>query len=442
MVRIAAVVIAPIAAATLMLSGCLAATPQPDSRQTGPPPTEIDTTHPPEGGPTAAAERGGADPATPPAPLVVHEWGTFTSVQGADGGTLQGMHHEEESLPAFVSRRRLEAIKGIPAVGEPVTQKLETPVIYFYADEAVEVSVDVRFPAGVFGEWYPEATGMTPELSDAPFLDRVAGGGARWDVTLDPALPQELIPYVDPDDIWAPSREVAATPLRFGEQGENFIFYRGIGRFDPPLHVVSASFDQLVARNDYAEPITAFLIRNHAQGASITAMPPLDPGGAVTTLSPPPKERPLADADFVEHASRVLAEALTATGLYEDEAWAMVRTWSRSWLQSEGLRLLYLVPRSYTDRLLPISITPAPAPKDLVRTLVGRIEILTPEEETDLVEVVRAAADAGRLPQDFDWQRLGRLAEPKLRRARTLLSPEDPAHAYASTLIEEAAAMP
>ena len=35
-------------------------------------------------------------------PLVVHEWGTFTSMQGSDGITLEGLHWEEEALPRFV----------------------------------------------------------------------------------------------------------------------------------------------------------------------------------------------------------------------------------------------------------------------------------------------------------------------------------------------------
>src|SRR5438477_12030332 len=53
--------------------------------------------------------------ATAPSPaiasdLVVHEWGTFTSVQGADGVSLEGLSHEEEPLPDFVySRAKVRA---------------------------------------------------------------------------------------------------------------------------------------------------------------------------------------------------------------------------------------------------------------------------------------------------------------------------------------------
>src|SRR5215208_5147335 len=52
------------------------------------------------------------DPERQPAPpgasgLVVHEWGTFLSVQGADGTTQGGMVDSEENLPVFVRERGL-----------------------------------------------------------------------------------------------------------------------------------------------------------------------------------------------------------------------------------------------------------------------------------------------------------------------------------------------
>jgi hypothetical protein len=38
-------------------------------------------------------------------PLIVHEWGTFTSVQGSNGKPLAGSHHGEEPLPGFIHSR-------------------------------------------------------------------------------------------------------------------------------------------------------------------------------------------------------------------------------------------------------------------------------------------------------------------------------------------------
>ena len=55
-----------------------------------------------------------ADPMAP-ADLIVHEWGTFTSVGSSTGALMEGLHHEEEPLPAFVHGRGA-------AAGGPVMQ--------------------------------------------------------------------------------------------------------------------------------------------------------------------------------------------------------------------------------------------------------------------------------------------------------------------------------
>ena len=74
--------------------------------------------------------------------FVVHEWGTFTSMQGTDGVTLEGLQHEEEGLPSFVYSRskvrdcplRDKGYKGLEVPVTNVTRKMETPVTYFYSD--------------------------------------------------------------------------------------------------------------------------------------------------------------------------------------------------------------------------------------------------------------------------------------------------------------------
>ena len=46
-------------------------------------------------------------------------------------------------------------------------------------------------------------------------------------------------------------------------------------------------------------------------------------------------------------------------GLYTAEATAMVNTWEDSWLE-DGTRVLYVLPKEWTDEVLPLTITPAP----------------------------------------------------------------------------------
>lgn len=121
--------------------------------------------------------------------------------------------------------------------------------------------------------------------------------------------------------------------------------------------------------------------------------------------------------EHVRKASSLVEKALVASGLFADEARAMVRTWQKSYFGTEGVKLLYLVPREWTDRLLPITLNPEPS--SLVRTLVGRIEILSANEEARYMAALTKAAGGGvEMPiSDF-----GRFAEPKLRRLLVMAS--------------------
>jgi hypothetical protein len=96
----------------------------------------------------------------------------------------------------------------------------------------------------------------------------------------------------------------------------------------------------------------------------------------------------------------------------------MVRTWSESWFASEGTRVLYVVPRATTDALLPITITPAPT--ELVRVLVGRQDILSPETEAEVEQALAERMSREPARREAALRRLarmGRFLEPAVRRA-------------------------
>ena len=59
----------------------------------------------------------------------------------------------------------------------------------------------------------------------------------------------------------------------------------------------------------------------------------------------------------------------------------MLETWRDSWFE-EGLRVFYVLPRAQTDAVLPVTIEPRPS--ELVRVLVGRVEVITPELEASV----------------------------------------------------------
>ena len=62
----------------------------------------------------------------------------------------------------------------------------------------------------------------------------------------------------------------------------------------------------------------------------------------------------------------------------------MVNTWQDQWFAEEGTRVLYLLPRAWTDRTLPLQVSPRP--DSVVRVMVGRAELITPSVERELQE--------------------------------------------------------
>ncbi|MDP6943830.1 MAG: hypothetical protein QF464_06730 [Myxococcota bacterium] len=369
-----------------------------------------------------------------PAQFIAHEWGTFVSMVTPGGQILEGMHHAEEPLPPFVHSRCSDVpwcadwqSKLMDILPEPVTQKLETPVIYFYSAEPREVTVDVSFPQGIISEWFPDATAMQPIVGGPAF--EIANGAMTWTVDVDPAIDLDTAPWVPEDHIWAPSRDVAATPIAFGDETESFIFYRGLGRFQTPLNVTNdGTTISLGFKCGPAIP-SAWLLHVRDGVAAISSV------GSVTGGTPTKALIPVPDMDmatFLPHAKAMVAQGLEADGLFADEAWAMVNTWERSYFKTEGLRVLYVLPRQWTDELLPISVDPIP--DELVRTLVGRVEALTPGDVDDMVQRVEGWHDAPETAAELT--EMPRFAEPRLRAAcKEMESSDSPLVSWCESLI-------
>ena len=98
-----------------------------------------------------------------------------------------------------------------------------------------------------------------------------------------------------------------------------------------------------------------------------------------------------------------LQTALVADGLFADEAQALLNTWELSYFKSTGLRVFFLVPRAWTDFYLPLDISPL---ADLSRVMVGRIELVTPDQRDGLQKIAQYPAaqirnEAGLLQTNF-----------------------------------------
>ena len=386
----------------------------------------------------------------PDDPLIVHEWGTFTSMQGSDGVVLEGMQHEEERLPHFVYSRtevrecpfRKYGYKGLEVPVENVTQKMETPVIYFHSETERRLKVRVDFVDGLLTQWYPVSDRLGPEekaMGDGPLdLTEVERSFLEWEIDLIPndrPAPSEIYP-VDEGDPWALARDVDSAFVRtvprnttIGRVGpteaENYLFYRGLGTFELPLTVAAGADGEGRLDNDGEQALPAvFALEIRGETGRWMPLGGVGPGESRGyDLGPKPLEDKAAVVAALKDAVQT---SLEAQGLYGDEAAAMVATWSRQWFGTEGSRLIYLVPRAITDGLLPLSIEPAP--DELVRVLVGRLEYLTPEVEARTIEALKQrieGADEATRDAAFSWlMARDRFLEPHLRRA--IASSEDP----------------
>lgn len=375
---------------------------------------------------------------TSPSPFLVHEWGTFTSMQGADGIALEGLHHEEEPLPDFVhDLANLDAAVGggrgagvLKFPARSVTQKMETPVIYFHTDVQRRVSVDVTFVHGLLTQFYP-----VPDVIQAPLepnwrtvdLGKVEQSTAMWNLDLIPfgeAAPAE-IPPVAADQPWSFARQVRAAYVRGVEEpgieraleAEHYVFYRGLGAFTLPVAVRAEAGGRAIFGNDTAHAIPFGVAMQMTQDGGRFQV--LGSVGAAARAQIELGALPLRDTDLVaRQVGAVVLRALLDAGLFLDEARAMVATWARQWFRSPGTRVIYLLPRAEVDRVLPLTIRPEP--DAMVRVLVGRLEYVTPEVQARVEGALRdsRAGDAGaRAAADRVLRDLDRFLEPHLRLA-------------------------
>ena len=379
----------------------------------------------------AAAQDSPAPP--PPANYVVHEWGTFTSMVGTDGIVLEGLHHEEEALPKFVHQLHTIASFGTSVSKLPasrVTQKMETPVIYFHSDEARPVSVQVWFDKGLMTQFYPLPNEVYPPLGKAlqqrVDMSKIDGSFLRWDIDVlaRGASAEPAVPQVGAEDPWAFARQTSANLVRTRPEAdsparpetEHYLFYRGLGRWQPKVRVAAGGNGKAVFHNDLAGRIPfCLLLEIGEHGGRFTTGGAVAPGGKHSfDLGQTPWQTDREQ--LARQVGAAVLQALVADGLYLDEARAMVATWSRSWFRRDGARVLWLLPRAQVDTVLPLHLDPQP--KELVRTLVGRLEFITPEAQQAVERALDdlAQKDAGlRRRGASHLVALDRFLEPHLR---------------------------
>ncbi len=368
--------------------------------------------------------------------LVVHEWGTFTSVAGKNGVAIDWRPLNGASdLPKFVytmdggdGYRQTYGSKFEPKQkGNIVARvRMETPVIYFYTKKPMDVSVNVDFPRGKITEWYPQAGVVNAQYAKGE-TGRNASNGINWGTI-------KLLPNEAPQFLrevayshYYPARETDAVPVQVCNadktriEKEKFLFYRGVGDFELPLKVrlngekvvLNTIEERYGSKSNPGKNLTNLIVFENRGGKIGYEFVPSISGETIVA-------RPELNKNLVQVFDE-LEKALVGQGLYEKEAKAMIETWKDSWFE-EGLRVFYLLPRMTTDEILPLTIAPRPA--QTVRVLVGRAEVITPEMENDVrrqVGRLRSGSARERAEAENYLKKYGRFYEPILK---TLLESE------------------
>ena len=318
----------------------------------------------------------GADgPTNPTNSVRVHEWGTFTSVAGEDGGPQAWTPLAGPSdLPCFVYHLGSMCIKCAvtEAPFKPLptltsTVRMETPVLYFYSSQATRLSVHVDFPQGWITEWYPSATTVLPEIHQGQNLPALGQGHIGWDNLMVMPGTTTIGPVGKGASRYYAARNTDADPIHVSNQAEKLIFYRGIANFPVPLRVKVLDQSRLELRNQ-AEATLPMVVVFENRGGKTGYRVVREFSGTTQVEMPQPTSN-------TESIKNILVGALTDLGLYPKEAAAMLATWEDTWFE-EGMRVFYLMPRRSVDAVLPLTITPAPSGTE--RVFVGRVEVLSP----------------------------------------------------------------
>lgn len=328
---------------------------------------------------TAAAP--GAQVATTPADVVVHEWGTFTTVADQDGVATEWLPlGGQGDLPCFVEFYRNRLFKVLTTQYGAVLDyekararlrgkvRMETPVLYFHASRETTLDVSVTFPQGLFTEWYPRADVLQSAAHEnllrfsANLNSTIDWKGVRVTPAASPAFPNDG----KPSHYYA-ARNTDAAPVQVGTQQEKFLFYRGVGGFAVPVSATVDAEDTVIVRNLSDAPLPGVVLF-HREGDRISyrVHGTLD---KETMLNLP------ASAGTLDGVLAHLEGTLVSQGLYRDEARAMIDTWRDTWFE-DGMRVFYVLPPATVNQILPLTVRPAPTA--VTRVFVGRMDVITP----------------------------------------------------------------
>lgn len=378
----------------------------------------------------------------------VHEWGTFTVLQGSNGKTIRWYQAPEKlvDLPPFVQQqftpfgkaRSPNLFAGLDSV------RMETPVLYFYPEKEMDIRVSASFPNGRITEIFPPSSYklnnpaetlwrgrlLPPDSPEKSKVPAATGPNGRHYAAAR-AVPDAWLfsqTHLKPKFVPNPKKPAPkpADPI------DHFIFYRGAGNADSfPIRAVEQDNpDTFSISNTYYRTIPKLFALRVVEGkSSWTTINHLAQAGYDTKLKkatniksfsfPKPGK---ATQEVAEELRDAMVAALDAEGLTRDEAKAMVATWDDLWFTDPGTRVLAILPQSFADQMVPLHITPKPT--KIERVFVARLELINRAQEQVLTTVLDTFNDIDdkAASDQLAALKLGRYSAGGMERAKTLIN--------------------
>jgi hypothetical protein len=196
--------------------------------------------------------------------------------------------------------------------------------------------------------------------------------------------------------VWTSPRDVRCAPVSTATgESEQFLFYRGVASLQPPLAAglsvdgktvtLSSRVPLELASKAPLKVAKLWYVDIREDGAlAYRSLPALElvvnSNGVLRTI---PGD--FADGDYsltrLADLRKEMQAGLVADGLFEDEAAALLNTWEASYFRSHGIRLFFMVPRAWTDHVLPLKTSVAAT---LERAMIGRLELIAPRQRACL----------------------------------------------------------
>jgi hypothetical protein len=291
--------------------------------------------------------------------LTVHEWGVFRVNEDAAFANAD-LRAEWDDLPDFAYGH----LKGraVPQHWGAFEERAK-PIIFFHAQKPLTIRVNVGFPGGMAGVWFPATE--SPAIFGFDKQPAV-GGSLQWNLGVKNCpngwQPKNPTVPVVADKHWisrvrkVKSDEIFArfSPSNLDVEREKFIYYDGIF---PQARWVK--FKVAGARVSLASGVKhpvfdVTIVDRRSEKVRVGRVAKLGAGESVAEVA-------FVEVDpsqFPKEGAVKLVEQLSAAGLNQDEAKSLVDIWHQRMFETPGLTAFYRLPQEQYDVLMPLAVTP------------------------------------------------------------------------------------